>query len=158
MKKVLLVLVMGFTLGMNAQWETRIYESKNDFGDVTLSAFQTLKVTGTYEETPIKHSKISRLYNGITINTFTKVKRDVDDVDTEYNGDIKIRDSKGNVSILDVDVITGMYLGFSVTILDEDKIKAFNDAVFNCDDYKIVIGEGSESVLIEFSINETNNI
>ena len=167
MKKLLLVLGMvALTLSMNAQndviekggWETRITESKNDFGDVTLSAVQTLKVAGTYKETPIRYGYIYRSENTISISVFTKDKRDIDDAVFQYYGNIKIRDSKGNVAILDVDLIRDSSLGFMVTIVDEDKVKAFNEAVFNCDDYKIVIGEGRESVLIEFSINETNNV
>ena len=158
MKKLGLVLGMiVLTLSANAQWETRIGESKNDFGDVTLFAIQKFYIEGIYKETPIKEiSNITRFDGSIKIDAYTD--RDIDDSSVWHIGNIKIRDSKGNVSILDVDVITGSYLGFSVTIIDEDKIKAFNDAVFNCDDYKIVIGEGRESVLIEFSINETNNI
>ena len=158
MKKLGLVLGMiVLTLSANAQWETRIGESKNDFGDVTLFAFQQFYIEGIYKETPIKEiSNITRFDGSIKIEAYTD--RDIDDFDEQYFGNIRIRDSKGNVTILDVDSIYNWSKGFSVHIIDEDKVKAFDEAVFNCDDYKIVIGEGSESVLIEFTINETNNL
>tara|TARA_R110000764_G_scaffold141760_1_gene229861 strand:- start:651 stop:1160 length:510 start_codon:yes stop_codon:yes gene_type:complete len=169
MKKLLLVL--AFTFSMNAQidvvekgeWETQIKESKNDFGDVTLYAYQTLKVAGFHNdrklnEVPIKYGNINRLENSIGIMIFSEDERESVFNFNKRNETIKIRNSKGVVTVLNVDNLAYHTSGASVMIFNEYDVKAFNDAVFNCDEYKIIIGKGLETFMIEFTINETNNL